>query len=223
MTKKSDYIDLGATTEKGTEIADTSMEYVRRLVPEETVTDRLRQKAVHATGDPEFAHLLRFQHNPAIAGGHAILDEHMIVTDVTMPYHGITDRGHNCKKRAAIDYEPSSVNQEEMTRTAASIFAMNNDGLLENAIVVIGNAPTAAFALADCIETGTRPAVIIATPVGFVKADESRKAVRDVAKKYKIPAVTNVGRRGGSGLAAALTNELVHVATDIRNGEISQE
>jgi len=27
-----------------------------------------------------------------------------------------------------------------------------------------------------------------------------------------VPAITNVGRRGGSGLAAALTNELIHVA-----------
>ncbi|QZA88089.1 precorrin-8X methylmutase [Salinarchaeum sp. IM2453] len=223
MTENDEYIDLGATTEQGEKIADTSMEYVRKLVPEETVTDRLRQKAVHATGDPEFAHLLRTQHDPAIAGGHAILDECMIVTDVTMPYHGITDRGHNCQKRSAINYDSSSIEQEEITRTAASIFAMDRDGLLENGIIVIGNAPTAAFALADCIKAGTQPAVIVATPVGFVKADESRKTVRDVAEKYNIPAVTNVGRRGGSGLAAALTNEFVHIATDIRNGEVSEE
>jgi precorrin-8X/cobalt-precorrin-8 methylmutase len=32
--------------------------------------------------------------------------------------------------------------------------------------------------------------------------------------------VTNVGRRGGSGLAAGLTNELVHVASDAREGEV---
>ena len=38
-----------------------------------------------------------------------------------------------------------------------------------------------------------------------------------------VPAVTNVGRRGGSGLAAGLTNELVHVASDARDGEVSLE
>jgi len=35
-----------------------------------------------------------------------------------------------------------------------------------------------------------------------------------------VPAITNVGRRGGSGLAAALTNELIHVAKDDRTDEI---
>jgi len=38
-------------------------------------------------------------------------------------------------------------------------------------------------------------------------------------KNVGVPTVTNVGRRGGSGLAAGLTNELVHVASDVRNGE----
>jgi len=85
---------------------------------------------------------------------------------------------------------------------------------------VIGNAPTAAFALADCIENGTRPAVIVATPVGFVKAVESRQRIREVAAEFDVPAITNVGRRGGSGLAAALTNELIHVAKDVRTGEL---
>jgi precorrin-8X/cobalt-precorrin-8 methylmutase len=84
----------------------------------------------------------------------------------------------------------------------------------------VGNAPTAALALADCIEDGTRPAVVVATPVGFVKAAESRKRVREVAAEVEVPAITTVGRRGGSGLAAGLTNELVHVASDHRDGEV---
>jgi len=85
---------------------------------------------------------------------------------------------------------------------------------------VVGNAPTAALALADCIAEGTRPAVVVATPVGFVKAAESRERLREVAREHDVPAITNVGRRGGSGLAAGLANELVHVASDARNGEV---
>ena len=38
-----------------------------------------------------------------------------------------------------------------------------------------------------------------------------------------MPAITNVGRRGGSGLAAGLTNELIHVASDARDGEVALE
>jgi precorrin-8X/cobalt-precorrin-8 methylmutase len=36
-----------------------------------------------------------------------------------------------------------------------------------------------------------------------------------------VPAVTTVDRRGGSGPAAALTNELVHVASDVRAGDVT--
>ena len=107
-----------------------------------------------------------------------------------------------------------------MTRTAASVLELDKQGVYDGAVAVVGNAPTAALALSDCIAEGTRPAVVVATPVGFVKAAESRKRVRAVAAEYGVPAVTNVGTRGGSGLAAALTNELIHVASDVREGTV---
>jgi precorrin-8X/cobalt-precorrin-8 methylmutase len=107
-----------------------------------------------------------------------------------------------------------------MTRTAASVLELDRRGVYDGAIAVVGNAPTAALALSDCVEDGTRPAVVVATPVGFVKAAESRERVREVSEEHGVPAITNVGRRGGSGLAAALTNELIHVARDAREDEV---
>jgi precorrin-8X/cobalt-precorrin-8 methylmutase len=53
-----------------------------------------------------------------------------------------------------------------------------------------------------------------------VKAAESRERIREVSEEFGVPAITNVGRRGGSGLAAGLTNELVHVASDVRDDEV---
>jgi precorrin-8X/cobalt-precorrin-8 methylmutase len=107
-----------------------------------------------------------------------------------------------------------------MTRTAASVLTLDSEGVYDGSVAVVGNAPTAALALADCIEDGTRPAVVVATPVGFVKAADSRERVREVARAHDVPAVTTVGRRGGSGLAAGITNELVHVASDAENGDV---
>lgn len=215
------YADLGATTENAMQIAETSMDRVRELVPDETLPDRIRQKAVHATGDPEFQHLLRFEGTPVRAGAAAVLDERSIVTDITMVKAGITGRGHSCSVRKAIGNGTDLAERTGMTRTAASVLELDHQGVYDGAIAVIGNAPTAALALADCIEDGTRPAVVIATPVGFVKAAKSRERIREVVREYGVPAITNVGRRGGSGLAAGLTNELVHVASDVRNGEVS--
>ncbi|MFB6089562.1 MAG: precorrin-8X methylmutase [Halobellus sp.] len=218
------YADLGATTENAMEIAETSMDRVRELVPDETLADRIRQKSVHATGDPEFQHLVRFtgetDSEPVVAGARAVLEERPIVTDITMVKAGITGRGHDCEVRKAIGNGAALAERTGMTRTAASVLELDRQGVYDGAVAVVGNAPTAALALADCIEDGTRPAVVVATPVGFVKAAESRKRLREVAAAHDVPAITNVGRRGGSGLAAGLTNELVHVASDARNGEI---
>jgi precorrin-8X/cobalt-precorrin-8 methylmutase len=219
------YADLGATTENAMEIAETSMDRVRELVPDETLADRIRQKAVHATGDPEFQHLARFtgatDDEPIRAGAQAIIDERPIVTDITMVKAGITGRGHSCPVRKAIGNGAELAKQTGMTRTAASVLELDREGVYDDAIAVVGNAPTAALALADCIEDGTRPAVVVATPVGFVKAEKSRKRLRAVAATHDVPAITNVGRRGGSGLAAGLTNELVHVASDARDGDVA--
>ena len=221
------YADLGATTGDAMDIAETSMDRVRELVPDETLGDRIRQKAVHATGDPEFQHLVRFSgaEESAVvrAGARAVLAERPVVTDITMVKSGITGRGHSCEVRKAIGNGAELAAETGMTRTAASVLELDRQGVYERAIAVVGNAPTAALALADCIEDGTRPAVIVATPVGFVKAAESRERIREVAATHDVPTITNVGRRGGSGLAAALTNELIHVASDVRDGNLDLE
>lgn len=225
----SEYTDLGARTEAALEIAETSMDRVRELVPDETLADRLRQKAVHATGDPEFQFLLRFagpgpdgsdmadhpqEDYPVWAGARAVADGSPIVTDISMVRAGVTDRGHSCPVRTAIGHGEELAERTGMTRSAASVLELDHQGVYDDAIAVVGNAPTAALALADCIEAGTRPAVVVATPVGFVKAAESRQRLRTVAQQHDIPAITTVGRRGGSGLAASLTNELIHIATE---------
>ena len=219
-----EYADLGATTENAMDIAATSMDRVRELVPDETLADRIRQKSVHATGDPEFQHLVRFsgqsESEPVVAGARAVREEAPIVTDITMVKAGITGRGHDCEVRKAIGNGAELAAETGMTRTAASVLELDRQGVYDGAIAVVGNAPTAALALADCITEGTRPAVVVATPVGFVKAAESRERLREVAAEYEVPAITNVGRRGGSGLAAGLTNELVHVASDARSGDV---
>ncbi|WP_126663015.1 precorrin-8X methylmutase [Haloterrigena salifodinae] len=229
---EQEYADLGATTQNAMDIAETSMDIVRQFVPDETLADRVRQKSVHSMGDIEFQHLIEFtggddlgddEDAPVRAGARAVLEEATIVTDITMSKAGITGRGHNCEKRKAIGNGAELAKETGMTRTAASVLELDKQGVYDGAIATIGNAPTAAFALADCIENGTRPAAIVATPVGFVKAEESRQRIRGVSEEYDVPAITNVGRRGGSGLAAALTNELIHVAKDVRTDDLELE
>jgi precorrin-8X/cobalt-precorrin-8 methylmutase len=92
-----------------------------------------------------------------------------------------------------------------ITRSAAAVELWQPG--LESALVVIGNAPTALFRLLELIDAGSpKPAAIIACPVGFVGAAESKAEL--AANSRGIPFLTIKGRRGGSAMAAAVVNAL---------------
>jgi precorrin-8X/cobalt-precorrin-8 methylmutase len=76
---------------------------------------------------------------------------------------------------------------------------------LAGAVVAIGNAPTALYRLLELLHEGApRPAAILAFPVGFVGAAESKEVL--VEAGLEIPYLTLRGRLGGSALAAAAVN-----------------
>ena len=91
------------------------------------------------------------------------------------------------------------------TRSAAAVELWRSR--LAGAVVAIGNAPTALFRLLEVIAEGTAPpAAILAFPVGFVGAAESKEAL--IENSCGVPYLTLRGRRGGSALAAAAVNAL---------------
>jgi precorrin-8X/cobalt-precorrin-8 methylmutase len=93
----------------------------------------------------------------------------------------------------------------QTTRSAAAVSLWGPD--LEGAVVAIGNAPTALFALLELIsDGGPRPAAIIGIPVGFVGSAESKLAL--VQHPDQIPYLVVHGRRGGSALCASALNAL---------------
>lgn len=78
---------------------------------------------------------------------------------------------------------------------------------LKGAVVVIGNAPTALFALLEIIDAGApKPAAIVGFPVGFVGAAESKAAL--AANPHGIAFATLKGRKGGSAMASSVINAL---------------
>ena len=92
------------------------------------------------------------------------------------------------------------------TRSAAAVELWA--GRLAGAVVAIGNAPTALFHLLEKLEREPqRPAAVLAFPVGFVGAAESKQALIDA--RLGVPFLTLKGRRGGSALAAAAANALL--------------
>ena len=92
------------------------------------------------------------------------------------------------------------------TRSAAAVELWKPH--LAASIVVIGSAPTALFALLDLLDRGAPlPSAIIATPVGFVGAAESKAEL--LSNPRGIAFATLLGRRGGSAIAAAALNAII--------------
>lgn len=197
---------FGARTKEAIEISEKSRVIVRSLVPGDSPADRIMQRCVMATGDPSFAGLMRFCNEPIKAGVKAITEGAAIFTDIRMAQVGITKRGHNCDIRCVLDEGSRIAEKTGTTRTSAGFMALENE--LDGAIIVIGNAPSAALTVCSMIQDGLRPALLIATPVGFVNAAESK----EFARRLKVPSITCVGTRGGTPVAVAVVNELVEMA-----------
>ena len=100
---------------------------------------------------------------------------------------------------------PVLAKQLHTTRSAAAVELWRDR--LNDAVVIIGNAPTALFHLLEMLDAGApKPAAIIATPVGFVGAEESKAELSlDI---HGVPFITLLGRRGSSAIAAAALNAI---------------
>jgi len=200
-------IDFGARTKEAKEINEKSWSIVRGIVKGDTPQDRIIQRCVIATGDAAFSELMRFNNDPVNAGIEAIRNGSPIFTDIRMAQVGITKRGHKCDIRCVLDEGLEIAGKTGVTRTSAGFMALENE--LDNAIIVIGNAPSAVLTVCRMIEAGVHPALLVATPVGFVNAAESKELVRTL----EVPSITCVGTRGGTPVAVAIVNELVEIAS----------
>ncbi len=198
--------DLGAQTREAREISEKSRTIVRGIVKGDSPEDRIRQRCVMATGDPSFSELLRFSNDPIKAGISAVKRGASIFTDIRMAQVGITKRGHKCDVNCVLDGGNDIAERTGVTRTSAGFIALEKE--LDGAIIVIGNAPSAVLVICGMIERGLKPALLVATPVGFVNAAESKEKVRAL----DIPSITCVGTRGGTPVAVAVVNELVEMS-----------
>jgi precorrin-8X/cobalt-precorrin-8 methylmutase len=175
------------------------------------------ERVVHTTADPEFAKLLVISDKAVDAGVAAIRAGAKIITDVKMIKAGINEarvRKFGGKILTYIDDQRAMkmANDESITRSTAAVRLAVEDGV-NGAIFLIGNAPTAAFELARAVQEGTaKPALIVATEVGYVGAAESK----EVVAKLSIPYIIVKGRKGGSTIAVAIFNALLNMAEEAK-------
>jgi len=159
------------------------------------------ERVIHASADLDYAADLVLDEDALAAGREALLAGCSLVVDSRMVAAGITARSVT---RVAIDEERAAAVAEELgtTRSAAGMLLAAQKAE-SGAVYVVGNAPTALFAL---LEAGVEPHLVVGLPVGFVDAVESKQALRDAG----LPSLTNLSAKGGSAVAAAALNALLY-------------
>jgi precorrin-8X/cobalt-precorrin-8 methylmutase len=167
-------------------------------------------RLVHACGMPDIAGDLAWSGDVAAAGRAALAGGAPILADARMTAAGVLAARLPAGNRVVVtlDHEGTRATAARLgtTRSAAAVELWRPH--LDGAVVAIGNAPTALFHLLERLrQWPERPAAILAFPVGFVGAAESKEAL--VVSGLEVPWVTLRGRRGGSALAAAAVNALL--------------
>lgn len=176
----------------------------------------LVRRMIHANADFEFNGLTAFHREAMQAGMKAVLKGGTpIVADVEMICVGLSKPrlahfGLSTHQYISDDDVIEAAKAEDTTRAVQAMRKAHRLGKLDGAIVGIGNAPTALIELVRLIrEAGVRPALVVAMPVGFVSAAESKDLMMTV---NEVPWVAIKGRKGGSTLVVAAIHAMLSLA-----------
>ena len=200
---------------KPEEIESTSFDIIDREAGNHDFNEpqwSIVRRMIHTTADFEFKEMVRFHPEAVAAGIEAIRNGKMIITDTNMARVGIRGKelaqfgiSVKCYMNDPLTHEKAKSNGTTRAKVAVDL-AVND---MRGGIYVVGNAPTALLRLIELINEGqARPALIVGLPVGFVNAAESKAALMEMDYPY----ISNIGRKGGSSLAASVVNALIILA-----------
>jgi precorrin-8X/cobalt-precorrin-8 methylmutase len=200
---------------KPDEIERTSFEIIDREAGAHDFTEQqwsIVRRMIHTTADFEFKEMVRFHPAALAAGIGAIRQGKAVITDTNMARVGIREKpltrfGSHVKCYMNDPRIHAKAQKDGTTRAKAAVDMAAAE--MADGIYVIGNAPTALLRLIELIHAKkAHPALIVGLPVGFVNAAESKTALMQMDYPY----ISNVGRKGGSNLAASVVNALAILA-----------
>ncbi|BAZ80512.1 MAG: precorrin-8X methylmutase [Sphaerospermopsis sp.] len=166
------------------------------------------RRVIYATSDFEYQSLIRFSEHALQAGAAALAARTTIVVDVPMVQVGIAyDIQNTFANPVYCSMEALTRPQKERTRSAWGIETLAKR--YPEGIFVVGQAQTALTTLVDLIEAEEiRPALIIATPAGFINVTADKERLQDSL----VPYITIDSRKGNAVVASAIVDGLVDLA-----------
>lgn len=201
------------------EIEKRSFEIISHELSEMQITlpadqEMITKRVIHTSADFDYIQTLKYSKDAVVIAKRLISEGADIVTDTNMALSGINKKylakfGGQAHCFMADDEVALIAKEKKTTRAAVSMeFASRID---KPVIFAIGNAPTALIELYDMIEKGIyKPAFVIGVPVGFVNVEAAKELIMETG----VPYIVNVGRKGGSNIAAAICNALIYSLVD---------
>ena len=201
------------------EIEKRSFEIISHELSEMQITlpadqEMITKRVIHTSADFDYIQTLKYSKDAVAIAKRLISEGADIVTDTNMALSGINKKylakfGGQAHCFMADDEVALIAKEKKTTRAAVSMeFASRIE---KRVIFAIGNAPTALIELYDMIEKGIyKPAFVIGVPVGFVNVEAAKELIMETG----VPYIVNVGRKGGSNIAAAICNALIYSLVD---------
>lgn len=177
-------------------------------LPEEE--EPITKRVIHASADFEYAKTLRFSQGAVTVAKRLLVSGADIVTDTNMALAGI-----NKKTLAEFGGEAHCfmadedvANLAKERNTTRAVVSMEKAAQIKKPVIfAIGNAPTALIQIYELMQSSDwKPAFVIGVPVGFVNVE----AAKELILESNVPYIVNVGRKGGSSIAAAICNALLY-------------
>ena len=172
---------------------------------------QVARRCVHTLGDVDVVRDLRLDETALERGLAALRAGCTIFADTRMAADGMPPRrlqplGVNAVPLMALPGIEVTAKAQGITRARAAMLEIAPRWA--DAIVVIGNAPTALLTLLDLVSQGhVPPALVVGMPVGFVNAAQAKALLHASG----LPHFTLLGRKGGSAVAAACVNAMADI------------
>jgi precorrin-8X/cobalt-precorrin-8 methylmutase len=168
----------------------------------------LVRRVIYATADFEFATLVRFSEHALTSGAAALAARTTIIVDVPMVQVGIAPPiQETFVNPVYCSMDALTRPQKGKSKTAWGIETLALR--YPEGIFVVGESQTALEALVEMVEANqVRPALVIATPAGFLDVDALKHRLQDAM----VPHIRIEGRKGNPVLAVALMNGLIDLA-----------
>jgi precorrin-8X/cobalt-precorrin-8 methylmutase len=166
------------------------------------------RRVIYETADFEYQSLLRFSERALPLGAAALATRSTIIVDVPMVQVGIIP---NIQRTFAnpIYCGIETITRPQKTKTKAEWGVQTLARRYPEGIFILGQSLSALVGLVELIEEEEiKPALVIATPAGFVEADVAKDRLRD----SQVPFITSEGRKGSAVVAVAIVNGLVDLA-----------